>query len=155
MDAVRRRERHPKGARYFISIEDHRLRRNSELCAWLQRFPLVIPRSVARLRDRSGEGRARRAKRFGAPFAQAERAGSGPRISRARGRLQLDTARSTLKLSSNELKGLGLHGDAAAKRKIERQDQEQHQADHEAQAADHQLLHDVVEAEEIGEADGQ
>jgi len=28
-----------KGARYFISIEDNRLRRNVELCAWLQRFP--------------------------------------------------------------------------------------------------------------------
>jgi 4-amino-4-deoxy-L-arabinose transferase-like glycosyltransferase len=29
-----------KGARYFISIEDNRLRRNAELCAWLQRFPV-------------------------------------------------------------------------------------------------------------------
>ena len=30
-----------KGARYFISIEDNRLRRNAELCAWLQRFPIL------------------------------------------------------------------------------------------------------------------
>ena len=30
-----------KGARYFISIEDNRLRRNLELCAWLQRFPVL------------------------------------------------------------------------------------------------------------------
>jgi 4-amino-4-deoxy-L-arabinose transferase-like glycosyltransferase len=30
-----------KGARYFISIEDRRLRRNLELCAWLERFPAV------------------------------------------------------------------------------------------------------------------
>jgi hypothetical protein len=30
-----------KGARYFISIEDNRLRNNLELCAWLQRFPLL------------------------------------------------------------------------------------------------------------------
>jgi hypothetical protein len=30
-----------KGARYFISIEDNRLRRNVELCAWLQRFPVA------------------------------------------------------------------------------------------------------------------
>jgi hypothetical protein len=29
-----------KGARYFISIEDNRLRHNVELCAWLQRFPV-------------------------------------------------------------------------------------------------------------------
>jgi len=32
-----------KGARYFISIEDNRLRRNVELCAWLQRFPELNP----------------------------------------------------------------------------------------------------------------
>lgn len=30
-----------KGARYFISIEDRRLRENRDLCVWLQRFPLV------------------------------------------------------------------------------------------------------------------
>jgi hypothetical protein len=30
-----------KGARYFISVEDNRLRRNLELCAWLQRFPMA------------------------------------------------------------------------------------------------------------------
>jgi len=30
-----------KGARYFISIEDNRLRHNVELCAWLQRFRLL------------------------------------------------------------------------------------------------------------------
>jgi hypothetical protein len=30
-----------KGARYFISIEDNRLRHNVELCAWLQRFPVI------------------------------------------------------------------------------------------------------------------
>ena len=30
-----------KGARYFISIEDNRLRRNTDLCAWLSRFPVA------------------------------------------------------------------------------------------------------------------
>jgi hypothetical protein len=30
-----------KGARYFISIEDNRVQSNAELCAWLQRFPLL------------------------------------------------------------------------------------------------------------------
>ena len=30
-----------KGARYYVSIEDNRLRRNIELCAWLQRFPVL------------------------------------------------------------------------------------------------------------------
>ncbi len=29
-----------KGARYFISIEDRRMRANSDLCVWLQRFPV-------------------------------------------------------------------------------------------------------------------
>jgi hypothetical protein len=32
-----------KGSRYFISIEDRRLRHNPELCAWLQRFPILDP----------------------------------------------------------------------------------------------------------------
>jgi hypothetical protein len=32
-----------KGARYFIAIEPKRLRRNVELNAWLQRFPVVDP----------------------------------------------------------------------------------------------------------------
>jgi hypothetical protein len=30
-----------KGARYFISIENNRLHANVELCAWLQRFPVL------------------------------------------------------------------------------------------------------------------
>jgi hypothetical protein len=30
-----------KGARYFISIEDRRMRANADLCVWLQRFPLL------------------------------------------------------------------------------------------------------------------
>ncbi len=30
-----------KGARYFISIEDRRMRRNVALCTWLQQFPLL------------------------------------------------------------------------------------------------------------------
>ena len=34
-----------KGARYFVSIEDNRLRRNTELCAWLQRFPVLNERA--------------------------------------------------------------------------------------------------------------
>jgi hypothetical protein len=30
-----------KGARAFVSIEDNRFRKNLELCAWMQRFPVV------------------------------------------------------------------------------------------------------------------
>ncbi len=67
-----------KGARYYISVEDNRLRRNTDLCAWLSRFPLVHvgtwpvyttdPRRVLRgaeafwdtfrVADRAGHGRA-------------------------------------------------------------------------------------------------
>jgi len=32
-----------KGARYYISIEDNRLRANMNLCAYLQRFPVLNP----------------------------------------------------------------------------------------------------------------
>lgn len=32
-----------KGARYFINIEKNRFYRNVELCAWMQRFPVVNP----------------------------------------------------------------------------------------------------------------
>ena len=35
-----------KGARYFIAIEDNRLRRNPELYAWMQRFPLLNPKAA-------------------------------------------------------------------------------------------------------------
>lgn len=30
-----------KGARYYVSIEDNRLHKNADLCAWLQRFPMM------------------------------------------------------------------------------------------------------------------
>ncbi|HEV3152547.1 MAG TPA: glycosyltransferase family 39 protein [Candidatus Baltobacteraceae bacterium] len=32
-----------KGARYFINIEKNRFNRNVELCAWMQRFPVINP----------------------------------------------------------------------------------------------------------------
>ena len=32
-----------KGARYFIDIERDRFNRNTELCAWMQRFPVLNP----------------------------------------------------------------------------------------------------------------
>jgi 4-amino-4-deoxy-L-arabinose transferase-like glycosyltransferase len=32
-----------KGARYFINIEKNRFNRNLELCAWMQRFPVINP----------------------------------------------------------------------------------------------------------------
>jgi hypothetical protein len=67
-----------KGARYYVSVEDNRLRKNADLCAWLQRFPVItigtwpvyetdpalVPRSAEpfwdafRRADRAGGGRA-------------------------------------------------------------------------------------------------
>lgn len=35
-----------KGARYFINIEKNRFARNVELCAWMQRFPVVNPNAT-------------------------------------------------------------------------------------------------------------
>jgi hypothetical protein len=32
-----------KGARYFINVEKNRFNRNVELCAWMQRFPVLNP----------------------------------------------------------------------------------------------------------------
>jgi len=34
-----------KGARYFIAIEKNRFYRNVELCAWMQRFPVMNPKA--------------------------------------------------------------------------------------------------------------
>lgn len=65
-----------KGARYFISIEDNRLRLNIELCAWLQRFPSsdaggwpVYETDPAKVSPQ--------ADRFWREFRRAERNGSG------------------------------------------------------------------------------
>jgi hypothetical protein len=34
-----------KGARYFIDIEKNRFAKNVELCAWMQRFPVINPKA--------------------------------------------------------------------------------------------------------------
>ena len=34
-----------KGARYFVAIEKNRFHRNLELCAWMQRFPIINPKA--------------------------------------------------------------------------------------------------------------
>ena len=81
-----------KGARYFISIEDNRLRRNIELCAWLTRFPVVdahewpVYETDPRLASRSAEP-------FWREFRRAERAGAGRAFLDARGLCRV-TARS-------------------------------------------------------------
>ncbi|HXO16756.1 MAG TPA: hypothetical protein VN909_01170, partial [Candidatus Dormibacteraeota bacterium] len=64
-----------KGARYFISIEDNRLRRNLELCAWLQRFPLLDPSAQWPVYETDPAKVAPDADRFWRAFRSAERRG--------------------------------------------------------------------------------
>lgn len=69
-----------KGARYFIAVEANRLDANLELCAWLQRFPLVDrqvgwPVYHTDLRDRVAGYR-----RFWRTFRRAEARGQGRRF---------------------------------------------------------------------------
>ena len=70
-----------KGARYFISIEDSRLRANADLCAWLSRFPRDRSvRHMARLRNRSHEGGTQR-RTILARIPQRRPRGKRPRVS--------------------------------------------------------------------------
>ncbi len=66
-----------KGSRYFISIEDRRLRRNLELCAWLQRFPVVALPGGWPVYETDPAKVVPGADRFWHAFRRAERAGSG------------------------------------------------------------------------------
>jgi 4-amino-4-deoxy-L-arabinose transferase-like glycosyltransferase len=65
-----------KGARYFVSIEDRRLRRNLELCAWLARFP-VVDYGGWRVYQTSPDRLVPNAEAFWRAFRTAERAGQG------------------------------------------------------------------------------
>jgi 4-amino-4-deoxy-L-arabinose transferase-like glycosyltransferase len=66
-----------KGARYFISIEDNRLRRNTELCAWLQRFPVLDPSAGWPVYQTDPAKMLPHAEGFWRAFRAAERAGRG------------------------------------------------------------------------------
>jgi hypothetical protein len=66
-----------KGARYFISIEDNRLRHNLELCAWLQRFPIRDVRAPWPVYETDPARLKPNAEGFWRAFRNAERAGAG------------------------------------------------------------------------------
>ena len=66
-----------KGSRYFISIEDGRLRRNTELCAWLQRFPLLDVQTAWPIYETDPAKAAPNAERFWRAFRAADRTGRG------------------------------------------------------------------------------
>jgi 4-amino-4-deoxy-L-arabinose transferase-like glycosyltransferase len=65
-----------KGARYFISIEDNRLRRNLDLCAWLQRFPKRNPNAQWIVYETDPAKELPGADAFWRAFRNAERAGN-------------------------------------------------------------------------------
>ncbi|HYL26964.1 MAG TPA: phospholipid carrier-dependent glycosyltransferase, partial [Candidatus Nitrosotalea sp.] len=66
-----------KGSRYFVSIEDARLRRNAELCAWLTRFPLLETGTGWPVYETDPAKAAPNAERFWRAFRSAQRAGAG------------------------------------------------------------------------------
>jgi Dolichyl-phosphate-mannose-protein mannosyltransferase len=74
-----------KGARYFISIEENRLRRNLELCAWLQRFPLLVWPGAWPVYQTDPARASPQAEQFWRQFRNAERAGGGRAFLDARG----------------------------------------------------------------------
>ena len=66
-----------KGARYFIAVEDRRLRHNLELCAWLQRFPVKTNDGEWPVYETSPGEPSPSAMRFWRAFREAERRGLG------------------------------------------------------------------------------
>jgi len=74
-----------KGARYFISIEDGRLRRNLELCAWLARFPVVAGSDRWPVYQTDPARILPNAESFWRAFSRAERAGTGRQFLDSRG----------------------------------------------------------------------
>jgi 4-amino-4-deoxy-L-arabinose transferase-like glycosyltransferase len=74
-----------KGARYFIAVEDHRLRHNLELCAWLQRFPVTTTQGGWPVYQTSPGEAPPSAMRFWQAFRKAERRGLGRAFLDSRG----------------------------------------------------------------------
>lgn len=66
-----------KGSRYFVSIEDRRLRHNDDLCAWLQRFPVLDPAARWPVYRTDPALVRPQAERDWAAYRTAERAGRG------------------------------------------------------------------------------
>lgn len=64
-----------KGARYFISVEDNRLRRNAELCAFLQRYPVLDARAQWPVYQTDPAKAVPGFERFWRSFRNAERSG--------------------------------------------------------------------------------
>ncbi|MGP8100760.1 MAG: ArnT family glycosyltransferase [Candidatus Cybelea sp.] len=81
-----------KGARYFIAVEDHRLRHNLELCAWLQRFPVKTNQGGWPVYQTSPGEPSATAMAFWRAFRKAERDGLGRAFLNSRGVCQISRA---------------------------------------------------------------
>ncbi len=78
-----------KGARYFISIEDNRFRRNLELCAWMSRFPVQNANAQWPVYETDPARVLPGAENFWQAFRNAERTGGGRAFLDAHGLCQL------------------------------------------------------------------
>ncbi len=74
-----------KGARYFISIEDRRMRANRDLCVWLQRFPLQTGVELWPVYVTDPKAAAPSGEALWRAFRSAERAGKGAEFLERRG----------------------------------------------------------------------
>ncbi|HZY99110.1 MAG TPA: glycosyltransferase family 39 protein [Candidatus Baltobacteraceae bacterium] len=81
-----------KGSRYFISIEDNRLRRNAELCAWLQRFPVINSAAAWPVYVTDPAKMLPHADAFWRAFRAADRAGRGRAFLDAHGTCKIASA---------------------------------------------------------------
>lgn len=84
-----------KGARYFISIEDKRMHSNVELCAWLQRFPLLRYSGAWPIYITDPALVSPKAERFWREFRKAERAGAARAFLDAKGTCRLSRRPTT------------------------------------------------------------
>jgi hypothetical protein len=90
-----------KGARYYISVEDNRLHKNIELCAWLQRFPLLDSSAAWPVFITDPARVKPGADAFWRSFRSAEASGKGRAFLDAHGLCALSTSAKSLKARSN------------------------------------------------------
>lgn len=96
-----------KGARYFISIEDRRLHSNVELCAWLQRFPLLRYSGSWPIYITDPALVSPKAQRFWKEFRKAERAGASRAFLDANGICRLSRRYNALSVLRSASKASG------------------------------------------------
>lgn len=137
-----------KGARYFISIEDNRLRRNADLCAWLQRFPMQEYGTQWPVYETDPAKELPNADRFWRAFRNAERVGKAwaflARVPNCRPSTTALLGADAGELVQGGVERFGLHRYAAAIRIVQGDGEKKHEPDQQRQRSRHQDLHGVV-----------